>query len=65
VLSKEVVMEYEDVDMVKPLDRLFEDHLNEFESGSDRISDKELKKMMLEMGDFEIGCRTGKRRNRE
>jgi hypothetical protein len=65
MLLKEVVMEYEDVDMVKPLDRLFEDHLNEFESGSDRVSDRELKKMMLEMGDFEMGCRTGKRRNRE
>jgi len=58
-------MEYEDVDIVKPLDRLFEDHLKEFESGSDRISDKELKKMMRELGDFEIGCRTGRRRNRE
>jgi hypothetical protein len=57
-------MEYEDVDMLKPLDRLFEDHLKEFESGSDRVSDKEVKKMMLEMGDFEIGCRVGKRRNR-
>jgi hypothetical protein len=58
-------MEYEDIDIVKPLDRLFEDHLKEFESGSDRISDKELKKMMRELGDFEIGCRTGRRRNRE
>jgi len=58
-------MEYEDVDIVKPLDRLFEDHLKEFESGSDRISDKELKKMMRELGNYEIGCRTGRRRNRE
>ncbi|MGD0279447.1 MAG: hypothetical protein ABSC11_09085 [Smithella sp.] len=57
-------MEYEDIDMVKSLDRLFEDHLKEFESGSNKVSDRELKKMMLESGDFEIGCRTGKRRNR-
>ena len=58
-------MGYADVDIVKPLDRLFESQIREFESGSDRISDKELKKMMRELGDFEIGCRTGKRRNRE
>jgi hypothetical protein len=58
-------MEYEDVDIVEPLDRLFEDQIREFESGSDRVSDKELKKMMRELGDFEIGCRTGRRRNRE
>ena len=58
-------MEYEDADMVKSLDRLFKDQIREFESGSDRISDKELKKMMRELGDFEIGCRTGRRRNRE
>jgi len=58
-------MEYEGVDMVKPLDRLFEDHVKEFESGSDKVSDKELKKMMLELGDFEIGCRTGRRRAQE
>jgi len=37
-------MEYEDTDIVKPLDRLFEDHIKEFESGSDEVSDKELKK---------------------
>jgi hypothetical protein len=58
-------MEYEDVDIVKPLDRIFEDQIREFESGSYRFSDKELKKMMRELGDFEIGCRTGRRRNRE
>ena len=58
-------MEYDDFDVAKPLDRLFEDQIREFESGSDRISDDELKKMMLELGDFEIGCRTGSRRNRE
>ena len=58
-------MEYEDVDIVKPLDRLFEDQIREFESGNYRISDRELRKMMRELGDFEIGCRTGRRRNLE
>ena len=58
-------MEYEDADMVKSLDRLFKDQIREFESGSYRFSDKELKKMMREFGDYELGCRTGRRRNRE
>jgi hypothetical protein len=58
-------MEYEDADIVKPLDRLFKDQVRDFESGSYRFSDKELKKMMQELGDFEIGCRTGRRRNRD
>jgi hypothetical protein len=58
-------MEYDDIDVAKPLDRIFEDQIREFENGSYRFSDKELKKMMREFGDFEIGCRTGKRRNRE
>jgi hypothetical protein len=58
-------MEYDDVDVAKPLDRIFEDHIREFESGSDRIADKELKKMMRDLGDYEIGCRTGRRRNRD
>jgi hypothetical protein len=58
-------MEYEDVDIVKPLDRLFEDQIRDFESGSYRITDKEIKRMMRELGDFEIGCRTGRTRNRE
>lgn len=56
-------MEYEDFDTIKPLDRLFEDEIKDFESGSDRVSDRELKKMILEQGDFEMGCRTGRRRN--
>ena len=30
-------MEYDDVDIAKPLDRLFEDQIREFESGSDRF----------------------------
>jgi hypothetical protein len=58
-------MEYDDVDVAIPLDRIFEDQIREFESGSDRISDKELNKMMRDLGDYDIGCRTGRRRNRE
>ena len=58
-------MEYEDADKVKPLDWLFKDQMREFESGGDGVSDKELKKMMRELGNYEIGCRTGRRRNRE
>jgi hypothetical protein len=57
-------MEYEDLDLAKPLDRIFEDNIKEFESGSLRLSDKELKKMMREFGDIEMGCRTGRRRDR-
>ena len=58
-------MEYEYADIVKPLDRLFKDQIREFESGSYRLSDRELKKMMRELGDIELGCRTGRRRYRE
>ena len=50
-------MEYEDIDIVKPLDRLFEDQIREFESGSDRISDRELKKMMRDLGDTRRGTK--------
>ncbi|MGA2554586.1 MAG: hypothetical protein ABSF20_07375 [Smithella sp.] len=58
-------MEYDDVDVAKPLDRIFEDHIMEFESGSNRISDRELKKMMRDLDDYETGCQTKRRRNRE
>ena len=58
-------MEYEDGDIIKPLDRLFEDHRKEFESGGDSHSNRELKKKILELGGFEMGCRTGSRRNPE
>jgi hypothetical protein len=58
-------MGYVDINIATPLDRLFEDRIREVESGSYRFSEKELKKMMQELGDFEIGCRTGRRRNRE
>jgi hypothetical protein len=58
-------MEYDDVDAAKPLDRIFADHIMEFESGSNRISDRELKKMMRDLDDYETGCQTKRRRNRE
>jgi len=46
-------MECDDVDKVKPMDRLLEDQMNEFESGRDRVCDKDLDKMMWELGDYE------------
>jgi len=46
-------MECDDVDKVKPLDRLFDDQMNEFESGKDRVCDKDLDKMMWKLGDYE------------
>ncbi len=46
-------MECEDVDKIKPLDRLLEDQIREFESGKDRVCDKELDKMMWDLGDYE------------
>ncbi len=58
-------MEYVDIKIAKQLEKLFEDQIKDFDSKSYRLSDKELKKMMLVLGDFEIGCRTGRRRNRE
>jgi len=58
-------MRYEDVDRVKPLDVIFEDRIREFETGSDDFSSEDLKKSILELGDFEMGCRTGRRRNKK
>lgn len=58
-------MRYEDVDRVKPLDIIFEDRIREFEAGSDDFSNEELRKSILELGDFETGCRTGRRRNKK
>ena len=46
-------MECEDVDKVKPLDKLLEDQIEEFDSGKDAVCDKELDKMMWELGDYE------------
>jgi hypothetical protein len=41
------------VDKVKPLDTLIDDKFNEFESGEDRSCDRELDKLIWELGDFE------------
>ena len=41
-------MGFVDINIAKPLDRLFKDQIREFESGSYRFSDKELKKIMRE-----------------
>lgn len=46
-------MECDNVDRIKPLDRLLEDQIREFESGEDRVCDKDLDKMMWELGDYE------------
>jgi len=46
-------MECEDVDKVKPLDRLLDDQMKEFESGKDRVCDKDLDKMMWDLGQYE------------
>jgi len=46
-------MECEDVDKIKPLDKLLDDQIREFESGRERVCDKELDKMMWELGDYE------------
>jgi hypothetical protein len=58
-------MGYVDINVAKQLEKLFEDQIREFDSRSYRLSDRELKKLMRELGDFELGCQTGKRRNRE
>lgn len=46
-------MECENVDKIKPLDRLLDDQIKEFDSGKDRVCDKDLDKMMWELGDYE------------
>lgn len=46
-------MECEDFDKVKPLDELLKDQIDEFESGKDTVCDKDLDKMMWELGDYE------------
>lgn len=57
VISKEEHMkedmQCEDVDKVKPLDKLLDDQINEFESGRDKACDKEMDKMIWELGDYE------------
>jgi hypothetical protein len=46
-------MDCGNVDKVKPLDKLLDDQIKEFESGKDRVCDPELDKMMWELGDYE------------
>lgn len=46
-------MECEDVDKIKPLDTLLEDQIKEFDSGQDKVCDKELDKTIWELGDYE------------
>jgi hypothetical protein len=38
---------------IKPLDKLLDDMIVEFESGADRVHDKDLDEMIWELGDYE------------
>ncbi|MEN6620740.1 MAG: nuclear transport factor 2 family protein [Smithella sp.] len=46
-------MDGSDNDNVKPLDKLLNDKAKEFESGEDRLRDKELDTLIWELGDYE------------
>ena len=46
-------MKCDDFDEVKPLDKLIETKTKELESGRDRVCDKDLDKMVWELGDYE------------
>ncbi len=46
-------MECKDTEKVKPLDELLDDKIQEFESGEDKECDKDLDKLIWELGDFE------------
>ncbi len=46
-------MECRDVEKVRPLDELLDDTLKEFDSGEDKECDRDLDKMIWELGDFE------------
>jgi hypothetical protein len=52
-ITKEEGMECENVDKIKPLDRLFEETIREFESGGDKECDEDLDMMIQELGDYE------------
>ena len=43
----------EDPDKVKPVDKLLDDQISEFESGRDKECDKDLDTMIRELGDYE------------
>jgi hypothetical protein len=51
--NMEEKMECFDTDKVKPLDELLDDTIKEFDSGSDTECDKDLDKMIWDLGDFE------------
>ena len=42
----------DDDDKIKPLDRMFDDQIIEFESGEDKTCDRDLDKMIWELGDY-------------
>lgn len=46
-------MECRDVEKVRPLDELLDDTIKEFDSGEDKECDRDLDKMIWELGDFE------------
>ncbi len=46
-------MECKDVDKLKPLDKLLDDKIREFESGEEKKCDKDLDVMIWELGDYE------------
>ncbi len=46
-------MECPDNDKLKPLDKLLNDKISEFESGLDRICDRDLDSQIWELGDYE------------
>jgi hypothetical protein len=46
-------MQCRDVEKVKPLDKLLGDKIGQFDSGGDRECDRDLDKMIWDLGDFE------------
>ena len=46
-------MKCHDIDKIKPLDKLLDEKVREFESGEDRECDKDLDTMIRELGNFE------------
>ena len=46
-------MECKDVDKLKPLDKLLDDNIQEFESGEEKKCDKDLDEMIWKLGDYE------------
>jgi hypothetical protein len=46
-------MECKDVDKLKPLDKLLNDQMQEFDSGAEKKCDKDLDVMIWKLGDYE------------